>query len=59
MTQQDPVFIDIRKPPDDPLEGLANVLIGALGVAGTLVFVAAVLGLVLGIVLFWRRSRSR
>jgi hypothetical protein len=58
MIQLNPIIIDIVQPPEHPLSGLAGVLIGALGLAGTLLLVAAVLGLVLAGLMFWLRSRN-
>jgi hypothetical protein len=55
--QQDPIIVRIIEPPTDPT-GLADVLIGALGLTGALALLAVVLGVVLGTVMFWLRSRS-
>jgi hypothetical protein len=58
MTAQQPIIVKIVEPADDPISGLADVLIGALGLTGALVVIAAALGLLVAGVLFWIRSRS-
>ncbi len=55
---QEPVFIDIKPVPKDDVAGLADVLIGALGLSGALLVAAAVAGLGLGFLIFWLRARS-
>ena len=51
-----PIIVKIVEPDDDPL-GLANVIIGALGLSGALALAAILLGLLLAGVLFIVRSR--
>jgi hypothetical protein len=57
VIQESPLIVKIIEPPGDPT-GLADVLIGALGLTGVLVLVAVVAALVFGGLLYWRRSRS-
>ena len=52
-----PVIVRIVQPPGDPT-GLADVLIGALGLTGVLVLVAVLSGLLMAALLFWMRSRT-
>ena len=54
---QQPLIVKIVELPSDPT-GLAEVLIGALGLTGVIVVMAVLLGFVMGAVLFWIRSRS-
>ena len=54
--QQQPVIVKIIEPPKDPTDGLADVLLGSLGVAGALTLFAVLFGVVLAGVLFWMRS---
>jgi hypothetical protein len=43
----------------EPAEkGLADVLLGSLGLSGAIALAAVVLGLALAVLLFWMRSRS-
>lgn len=57
LQQPPPLIVKIIEPPGDPT-GLADVLIGALGLTGILFLLAATLGLLLGGLLFWLRSRA-
>ena len=52
--QQSPIIVRIIEPHKT---SVADVLIGALGITGVLVLIAAVLGVVVGGVLFWMRWR--
>ena len=59
MIQQDPVtpvIVKIIEPPKDPT-GLADVLVGALGLTGVLGLAAILIGIATGAVIFWMRSR--
>ena len=58
QAQPDPVIVRIIQPPRDPTEGLADVLIGSLGLSGAITVLAILCGIVMGGVLFWIRSRS-
>jgi hypothetical protein len=53
-----PIIVKIIEPPYDPTEGLADVLMGALGVSGVIFVGAMVMGVLLAAVLFWVRSRE-
>jgi len=57
LLQESPYFVKIVEPEGDPT-GLADVLIGALGLTGVLVLLAVIAAVVLGGLLFWIRSRS-
>ena len=52
-----PIVVKIIEPPGDPT-GLGEVLVAAMGVTGVLVLGAAVLGVLLGGLMFWFRRRS-
>jgi hypothetical protein len=52
-----PIIVKIIEPPGDPT-GLADVLLGALGITGALAVGALVLGVLLGGLMFWLRRRS-
>jgi len=51
-----PIIVKLIEPNDDPI-GLANVVIGALGLSGALAVCAILLGVLLAGVLFLVRSR--
>jgi hypothetical protein len=51
-----PIIITIAEPPSE-LNTLGRVLLGSLGLTGTLVLIAVVLAVVFGGVMFWVRSR--
>ena len=57
MSAQRPIIVKIGELPSDPT-GLADVLVGALGLTGVIVVMAVLLGLVMDAMLFWIRSRS-
>ena len=52
-----PVMIDIAPPDKGDPTGLADVLIGALGLSGALILCAVVLAAIFAAVLFFWRSR--
>jgi hypothetical protein len=52
-----PVIVKLMEP-ETELSGLADVLLGALGLSGVLLLCALVLGLATGAIVFWVRSRS-
>jgi hypothetical protein len=52
----EPIIVKLVEPHQT---NVADVLIGALGVTGVLVVIAAVAGLLAGGLLFWMRGRSR
>jgi hypothetical protein len=53
-----PIIVKIFETPKDPTEGLADVLLGALGVTGVIFVGAILMGLVTAALLYWLRSRS-
>jgi hypothetical protein len=54
-----PIIVKIIEPPaNSELNGLADVLLGSLGLTGVIVLGALLLGLVFASVLFWVRSRQ-
>jgi hypothetical protein len=55
-TQSQPIIVKLVEPKTDPT-GLADVLIGALGLTGALALLAVALGVVMAGVLFFARSR--
>jgi hypothetical protein len=56
--QQKPIVVKIIEPANKELGGLADVLLGSLGLTGVLVLGALVAALIFGSVLFWIRSRQ-
>jgi hypothetical protein len=53
----DPIIVRIIDPPSD-IAGLADVLVGALGLTGVISVAALLFGVVLAGCLLWLRSRS-
>jgi hypothetical protein len=53
----EPIIVKIIDPPPD-IAGLADVLLGALGITGVIAIGALVIGLGFAGVLFWLRSRT-
>jgi hypothetical protein len=53
-----PLIVKIVETPHDPT-GLADVLIGSLGLTGVIVLAALLLGAIFATVLFWFRSRAQ
>jgi hypothetical protein len=54
-----PIIVRIpQDPPKSELSGLADVLLGSLGLTGVIVIAAVLLGAVMAGVMFWVRSRS-
>jgi hypothetical protein len=56
IQQSSPIIVKIVETPKDPT-GLADVLLGALGITGVLALLALALGLLMAGVLFFARSR--
>ena len=56
IEQADPVIVRIIEPPKDPT-GLADVLVGVLGLSTVLGLAAISIGIAIGVVIFWVRSR--
>jgi len=52
-----PIIVKIVEPKKDPT-GLADVLIGALGLTGVMVLGAVIAAAVFAALLFWSRSRK-
>ena len=55
--QKPPIIVRLIDPPKDPT-GLADVLVGALGLTGVILLIAVILGIVLAGVMFWVRARE-
>ena len=54
-----PIIVRIpQDPPKSELSGLADVLLGSLGLTGVIVLAAVLLGAVMAGVMFWMRSRD-
>jgi hypothetical protein len=54
-----PIIVRIpQDPPKSELSGLADVLLGSLGLTGVIVIAAVLLGAVMAGVMFWVRSRE-
>jgi hypothetical protein len=53
----EPIIVRIIDPPPD-ISGLADVLLGALGITGVITLGALVVGLAFAALLFWIRSRA-
>ena len=56
MKPQDPIIVKIVEPSE--LSGLADVLLGAIGLTGVLTLLAIAAGIVVAGLLFWWRSRA-
>ena len=52
-----PIIVKLIEPPHNELSGLADVLIGSIGLTGALTLMALVFGIVFGGILFFVRSR--
>jgi hypothetical protein len=57
VIQQNPVIVRIVEAPRDPT-GLADVRGGVRGLSGVMTLAAILLGLIVGWLLYWLRSRS-
>jgi hypothetical protein len=55
--QQKGIIVKLLETPHDPT-GLADVLIGSLGLTGAIVLLAVVSGAIFAGLLFWMRSRN-
>jgi hypothetical protein len=53
-----PVIVKIVEPDKKDPTGLADVLIGALGLTGVMVLLAIIAAAIFGAILFWVRSRK-
>jgi hypothetical protein len=57
--QSKPIIVSIpRDPPKSELSGLADVLLGSLGLTGVIVIAAVLMGALMAGVMFWVRSRQ-
>jgi len=52
-----PIIVRLVEPARDPT-GIADVIVGALGLTGAITVAAVLLGLLLAAVMFWVRRRS-
>lgn len=52
-----PIIVNIADPPNSDATGLADLLIGALGLSGVLILCALLLGVIFASALFWWRSK--
>jgi hypothetical protein len=52
-----PIIVKLIEAPHDPT-GLADVLLGALGLSGVIALIAVVCGVAVAVLLFWFRRRS-
>jgi hypothetical protein len=52
-----PIIVRVIEPNTDPT-GLADVLIGALGLSGALFLIAVIAAIVFGSILFWLRRQK-
>jgi hypothetical protein len=55
--QSSPIIVKLIDEPHDPT-GIADALLGAIGLTGVLTLGALLLGLLMACVMFWIRSRS-
>jgi hypothetical protein len=54
-----PIIVSIPKdPPKSELSGLADVLLGSLGLTGVIVIAAVLMGALMAGLMFWVRSRQ-
>ena len=53
-----PIIVRIFETPKDPTEGLADVLLSALGVTGAIFFGAILAGIVTAGLLYWLRRSA-
>ena len=57
--QSNPIIVTIKQtPPPSELSGLADVLLGSLGLTGVIVVAAVLMGALLAVAMFWIRSRQ-
>jgi ABC-type phosphate transport system permease subunit len=57
QTPKPPIIVKLIEPPRDPT-GIADVIIGSLGLTGAITLVAVLLGVVLAVAMYWVRRRS-
>ena len=57
IDQQKGIIVRLLETPHDPT-GLADVLIGSLGLTGAILLLAVISGAIFATILFWYRSRT-
>ena len=58
VIQSQPIIVSIKETPKSELSGLADVLLGSLGLTGVIVIAAVLLGALMAGIMFWVRSRQ-
>jgi hypothetical protein len=58
VLQSQPIIVSIKETPKSELSGLADVLLGSLGLTGVIVIAAVLLGALMAGIMFWVRSRQ-
>ena len=58
ILQSQPIIVSIKEAPKSELSGLADVLLGSLGLTGVIVIAAVLLGALMAGIMFWVRSRQ-
>jgi hypothetical protein len=58
VLQSSPIIVKLIEPPHDPT-GVGAAIIAALGLTGVITLAAVVLGLLVGALMFWLRSRQQ
>jgi hypothetical protein len=56
LAQEKPFIVKVIEPPGDPT-GIADTVIGAIGLAGAMALLALLAGIIVGGALYWIRSR--
>jgi hypothetical protein len=55
--QAPPIIVKLIEPPHDPT-GVGAAILAALGLTGVITLAAVTLGLIIGALIFWIRSRQ-
>ncbi|HEY7787935.1 MAG TPA: hypothetical protein VIF33_05355 [Casimicrobiaceae bacterium] len=58
LLQSSPIIVKLIEPPHDPT-GVGAAIIAALGLTGVITVAAVTLGLLVGALMFWLRSRRQ
>jgi hypothetical protein len=58
VLQSSPIIVKLIEPPHDPT-GVGAAILAALGLTGVITLAAVVLGLLVGALMFWLRSRQQ
>ncbi|HWF86561.1 MAG TPA: hypothetical protein VG222_17000 [Vicinamibacterales bacterium] len=53
---QSPIIVKLIEPPHDPT-GIGGAILAALGLTGVITLAAVTLGLIIGALIFWIRSK--